>query len=200
MFQLVADYGVWLLAVACFLSCLLVPIPTSLLMLAGGAFVAAGDLDLGNTLAAAWIGAVLGDQAGFRIGRMAATTLDRLAARWPKQGRTLQKARDLVARQGEIGVFFSTWLVAPLGPYVNLIAGATGLKWLRFTIWDAAGEAIWVSAYIGLGYVFADQLTMVANVASNATGFLAAAAVALLFGLLLRSRLRKTRRDRPTPN
>lgn len=60
LFGLVADYGVWVLAVSCFLSCLLVPIPTSLLMLAGGAFVAAGDLDGGTAFAGAWMGAVLG--------------------------------------------------------------------------------------------------------------------------------------------
>lgn len=192
LFQLVADYGVWLLAASCFLSCLLVPIPSSLLMLAGGAFVAAGDLDLGNVLAGAWLGAVLGDQAGFAIGRRGAHVPDRIATRWPRQAPTIDKARALVARRGALGVFFSTWLVAPLGPYVNFIAGATGLGWGKFALWDAAGEAIWVVTYIGLGYGFSDQLAMVADVATNASGFLAALALVLIFGWLLLARMRKT--------
>ena len=195
LFQLVADYGVWLLAVSCFLSCLLVPIPTSLLMLAGGAFVASGDLDLGNVLAGAWLGAVLGDQTGYHIGHQSAGLLDRLSTGHPKRAATLAKARALVARRGAIGVFFSTWLVAPLGPYVNFIAGATGLGWGRFTLWDAAGEAIWVLAYIGLGYAFANQLSAVADIASSASGFLVAGAVALGLGALLWSRVRKIRRQ-----
>lgn len=191
LFQLVADYGVWLLACACFLSCLLVPIPTSFLMLAGGAFVAAGDLDLGNVLAGAWLGAVLGDQTGYQLGRRGAGVLARIEKRWPNRGKTIAQARDLVARRGALGVFFSTWLVAPLGPYVNFIAGASGLGWGRFTLWDAAGEAIWVAIYVGLGYSFADQLTLVASIASNASGFIAAAVVTLGLGLMLRNRLRK---------
>ena len=55
--------------VSAFLSCLLVPIPTSLMMLTGGAFAAAGDIALWQVALAAWVGAVLGDQTGFFIGR-----------------------------------------------------------------------------------------------------------------------------------
>ncbi|TNF18851.1 MAG: DedA family protein [Rhodobacteraceae bacterium] len=193
LFELVADYGVWLLAVSCFLSCLLVPIPTSLLMLAGGAFVAAGDLDLGNVVVWTWLGAIAGDQTGYHIGRRSAGVLDRVAARWPSRRPTIDRARDLVARRGAMGVFFSTWLVAPLGPYVNFIAGASGLGWGRFTLWDAAGEAIWVGFYVGLGYGFSDQLGMVADLAANASGFLVAAAVALGLGLMLRMQIRRAR-------
>lgn len=193
LFELVADYGVWLLAVSCFLSCLLVPIPTSLLMLAGGAFVAAGDLDLGNVVAGTWLGAVLGDQTGFHIGRRSSGVLDRVATRWPSRRPVIDRARDLVAQRGAMGVFFSTWLVAPLGPYVNFIAGASGMGRGRFTLWDAAGEAIWVTIYVGLGYTFADQLSMVADVASNASGFVVAAAMTLGLGLMLRAQLRRAR-------
>ncbi|MDA7428888.1 VTT domain-containing protein [Primorskyibacter aestuariivivens] len=113
----------------------------------------------------------------------------------PSRAATLARARALVARRGAIGVFFSTWLLAPLGPYVNFIAGATGLGWGQFTLWDAAGEAIWVLAYIGLGYAFANQLSAVADIASSASGFLAAGAVALGLGALLWSRVRKIRQQ-----
>ena len=193
LFQLVADYGAWLLAVSCFLSCLLVPVPTSLLMLAGGAFVASGDLDMGNVIAAAWLGAVAGDQTGYHLGRCGAGMLDRIATRWPSRKPTIDKARALVAQRGSMGVFFSTWLGSPLGPYVNFVAGASGLGWRQFTLWDAAGEAIWVCGYVGLGYGFADQLSMVADVAANTSGLLAAGAVALGLGWMLRARWRKAR-------
>lgn len=193
LFELVAAHGVWLLAGACFLSCLLVPIPSALLMLAGGAFVAAGDLTFGPVFLASWLAAVAGDQTGYAIGRSGAPLLERLAARPGRRAGLIARARALVARRGGLGVFFSTWLVAPLGPYVNFIAGASRLGWLRFTLWDAAGEAIWVGGYIGLGYGFADQLALVADVATNASGFLAAGAVAAGLGALLRLRLRRAR-------
>lgn len=193
LFQLVAEYGVALLAVSCFLSCLLVPIPTSLLMLAGGAFVASGDLELANVVAGAWLGAVLGDQTGYNIGRLSTGVLDRLARSSVTRKAALARARKLVDKRGAQGVFFSTWLVAPLGPYVNFIAGASGLGWGRFTLWDAAGEAIWVLVYVGLGYGFAEQLRAVADITSSASGLIAAGVVALGLGAVLWSRVRKIR-------
>ncbi|MEZ5769847.1 MAG: VTT domain-containing protein [Paracoccaceae bacterium] len=109
----------------------------------GGALAAAGDLALWQVVAAAWTGAVLGDQAGFLIGRFGGTpVVDRLA-RSPARAAVLARARALVDRRGGVGVFLSTWAVAPLGPWVNFIAGATGLGWLRFSVADVIGEVIW---------------------------------------------------------
>jgi membrane protein DedA with SNARE-associated domain len=51
------------------LSCLAVPLPASLAMLAGGAFGAAGDGNLIEAAGAALCGAPPGDQVGFAIGR-----------------------------------------------------------------------------------------------------------------------------------
>ena len=61
---LAADYGVPLLFCVTFLSCLALPVPSSLLMLASGGFAAAGDLSLPAVAAAAFCGAVIGDNTG----------------------------------------------------------------------------------------------------------------------------------------
>ncbi len=97
-------------------------------------------------VSAAFVGAVLGDQAGYLIGRFGGAPLVERLARSPAAPAVLGRARALVDRRGGLGVFFSTWLVAPLGPWVNFIAGTTGLNWLRFTLWDVLGEAVWVTA------------------------------------------------------
>jgi membrane protein DedA with SNARE-associated domain len=89
------------------------------------------------------------------------------------------------------GVFFSTWLVAPLGPWVNLAAGATGMGALRFTFWDALGEAIWVAIYVGLGYVFAANIDALSAVLGNAVAAITALAVAAGLGALLVRAARK---------
>jgi membrane-associated protein len=196
LFGLVADYGVWILAASCFLSCLLIPIPSSLLMLAGGAFVASGDLDGGTALAGAWLGAVLGDQTGFAVGRRFGPHFQRFAARRASRQRLYDQASNTVSRKGEIGVFFSTWLFAPLGPWVNMVAGATGLSWLRFTLWDAAGEGIWVFGYIALGYSFSGQLTLISDLTSSISGFLVAGIITIFLGWLLLKQLNRKRAAR----
>ncbi|MBF9031959.1 DedA family protein [Rhodobacterales bacterium HKCCE3408] len=188
---LVAEYGALVVAVTAFLSCLLVPIPTSLAMLAAGGFVSTGDLDPLPVALLTWAAAVAGDQTGYWIGRTGgAALLDRLA-RGPKRAALLARAREAVDQHGGTGVFFSTWLVAPLGPYVNFAAGGAGLGWLRFTLWDAAGEAIWVGGYLALGYVFADRVEAVYAALGNFSGLLVAVLLAIGLGALIIHRVRQ---------
>lgn len=201
VFALVADWGPLVIFASAFLSCLALPIPTSLMMLTGGAFAAAGDLALWQVVGAAWMGAVLGDQAGFVIGRYGGTpVVDRLA-RAPARAAVLARAHALVDRRGPVGVFLSTWAVAPLGPWVNFIAGATGLSWVRFTVADITGEVIWVALYTGLGQVFASNVTVVADAMSDIVGLVVALVVALASALWIRAVLRahNARRARPEP-
>lgn len=192
LFALVTGYGVAAIAVATFLSCLALPIPSSLMMLAGGGFAASGDLALAPVAGAAFGGAVLGDQTGFRLGRFGTTRLAGWIDRSPARAALLRRAHVVVERWGTTGVFFSTWAAAPLGPWVNFAAGAAGMNGWRFTLWDTAGEAIWVTVYVGLGYAFASNLDVLAGVLTNAAGALTAALIALVLGALLLRR----RRDR----
>jgi membrane protein DedA with SNARE-associated domain len=194
-FALTAAYGGWVVVVCAYLSCLAVPIPTAMVMLAAGAFAATGELDFTALLASGWAAAVLGDQTGYWIGRRAGPAVIARLERAPARARLIKRARTAVAHSGGIGVFLSTWAFAPLGPWVNLTAGAAGLSWLRFTVWDAASEAIWVTGYLSLGYAFGDRLEAVAALMGNLSGFLAAAAVTALLGWMLARRIRHARSD-----
>ncbi len=179
---LVPVYGLWLVASVTFLSCLAVPVPSSLLMIAAGSFAAAGDLSLTSITIAAFAGASVGDQVGFSIGRRGSTFLERMKNAGGQREILYNRAHVFSDKWGGIGVFLSRWLLSPLGPYVNFISGASGVKWPVFTLAAATGEAIWVTLYTGLGYVFSDQIEMVADIASNISGFLAAAVLAIVLG------------------
>lgn len=192
---IVASWGAYAVALSAYLSCLLVPIPTALVMLAGGAFAASGDLSLSAVLAAGWIAAVLGDQTGYQIGRLAGPGLERLAARRPKTAATYARARVMVAEKGSYAVFFSTWALAPLGPYVNFAAGAGGLGVAQFTFWDVLGEAIWVGFYVSMGYSFSTGITELATLLSNASGFVVAAAGVLVLGVIIVRKISATKSD-----
>jgi membrane protein DedA with SNARE-associated domain len=184
LLSLVTDYGIWALMATTFLSCLALPVPSSLAMLASGGFVAAGDLSLWAVVAAALAGAVLGDQTGFLVGRFGSGMVERLA-KHPKRGAMLRGAIADLKLRGTTLVFFSRWLVSPLGPYVNFAAGAGGLNWRRFLLADLAGEAVWVTLYVGLGVLFAGNIRLLADLLGNLSGLLAATVVALAAGLWL---------------
>ena len=179
LLALVPVYGAGLLFVITFLSCLALPVPSSLAMLAGGAFAAVGDLSLAAIAGAALVGALLGDQTGYAIGVRGGGVLARMTRR-KRAGAMVARAQAELARRAWSAVFFSRWLVSPLGPWVNLAAGATGLNWARFTSASVAGESVWVVTYVGLGWGFAAQIDQIGAIMGSLSGAVAAAVAAAL--------------------
>lgn len=185
LLALVPQYGLWLLAATTFLSCLALPFPASILMLTAGGFAAAGDLVLWQAFLAAAAGGIAGDQLGYWAGRgLGASLLTRLrkdAAR----DRLLARADALMDRQGLLAVFLSRWLLSPLGPWVNLIAGSTGYGWLRFTLAGVSGEAVWAGLYVGAGYGFAGNVEAASEMLGSVLGLVGAVGAVIVLGYWL---------------
>jgi len=182
---LVPVYGLWLLAVVTFLACLALPVPCSILMITAGGFVGTGDLVLWQAMGAAITGAVLGDQIGYRIGLWGGHALLGRLSRDPAKGALIRRAMDLMDRRGALGIFFTRWLFAPVGPWANLAAGAAAYPWARFTLWAVAGECVWVGLYVLLGYGFAGNIEAASDMAGSVLGILAGVAAMLGFGFWL---------------
>ncbi|KJZ18905.1 DedA family protein [Loktanella sp. S4079] len=184
-FGLVATWGLLIIAASAYFSCLAVPVPTFAVMLSGGAFAAAGDLVLWQVLLVAYLAALAGDQTGFRLGRTGGNWLDGFLETRPNRAALFARAQQVVDRWGSAGVFLSTWAAAPLGPWVNFAAGAAKLDPLRFFIWDALGEAIWVAGYVLLGYFFASHLDALTTLVADWAWLLTAISLAVAAGLFL---------------
>lgn len=188
LLALVPTYGVWLILLALPLSCLALPVPSSILVMTAGGFAAAGDMTLWQVQLAAFAGFVAGDQLTYGIARNAGPPLVERMKASPKVGALFSRAETLVNSRGSTAVFLSRTIFSPLGPYVGYLSGALKLRWLRFTVAAILGAACWSVAYSSLGYVFATQVTQVASLISNALGFiLAGAAAAGLIWYLTRS-------------
>lgn len=174
-------YGPWLVGLVTYLSCLAIPVPASILMLVAGGFAAAGDLVLWQVAGAALGGAVAGDQTGYLLGRKGGAALFDRATKG-KHAAMVTRAARLIQARGAVAVFLSRWLVSPLGPYVNLIAGATRIGWLPFAIAGVAGEAVWIGLYIGAGFAFGGNLAAATQFSGSILGFMAAGTVAAGLG------------------
>jgi len=188
---LLSEYGLLALFVTTMLSCLAVPIPASIVMVTAGAYAIIGDWSFMGAVGASLAGAVLGDQLGYFIGRFGAGQLLPKGRGFGRRARLLSKARTLTYRYGSKGVFLSRWLFSPLGPYVNFMAGGTHFLWLRFSLWSVLGELCWVGIYVGLGFVFAQQLNVVLELVVATSGALLWVAITLLLGGFLIWRIRR---------
>ncbi len=185
LLALVPQYGLWLLAATTFLSCLALPFPASILMLTAGGFAAAGDLVLWQAFVAAAAGGIAGDQLGYWAGRGFGIAFLARLRQDPGRDRLLARADGFIDRKGVMAVFFSRWLVSPLGPWVNLIAGSTAYSWARFTVAGVAGEAVWAGVYVGTGYGFAGNVEAASQAIGSALGMVGGAAAVLALGYWL---------------
>lgn len=185
LYSLVPQHGAPVIFLAALLSCFGLPIPTSALMIAAGAFVAAGDLAMAPVAVAALVGAILGDQAGYWTGRVGGQGLwDRLKAK-PKMSAMMDRAETELHHRATIAVIASRWPFSALGPWINLVSGSTKVGWKRFSVAVFIGDLVWVGVYLGLGYVFAARAKDMGATMGTLVGALTAALVAAMLGRAL---------------
>lgn len=161
--------------------------PASLMVLVAGTLVAAEELPLTATAATCLVTAIAADNAGFMIGR---TVRARTSS---KRSAAMDHAQDYLDKRGASAVFFTRWLLAPLGPPLNIVAGASGMCWRRFAAWDIAGEIVWVGGYLTLGAAFAPFIPEIAELTGNVTWALACLVIAALALRVLRRQARRHR-------
>jgi membrane-associated protein len=175
-------YGVPALFLILVISAIGAPFPVMFVLIAAGSFVAQGEMNLWEVLIFASAGAILGDQIGYALGRWGGR---RLVGRITKRiggADKIARTEALAKRWGGGAIFFTRWLLTPLGPWINLTSGAAAYSWPRFVIWDVLGEVLWVVLYVMLGNVFSDTVEDLADIFSNLTWVIVGGIVAMVLG------------------
>ncbi len=171
-----------------------VPLPVTLLLLIAGSMISQGAMNLWMAIGAAGAGSILGDQAGYAIGRWGGSAAgEKLHGLFGK--RVDLKAIEAKAKAwGGPGIFITRWLLSPLGPWINLASGAGGYPWHRFFFWDVLGELTGAAVYLSLGRYFSDRVMALDSVLGNLTWAVAALLAALFLGYRLLAYLRRPKR------
>jgi membrane protein DedA with SNARE-associated domain len=163
-------YGSSVLFLALLLGALGLPLPITFLVLAAGAFVRQGVLDLCVALTFALLGSTLGDTLSYSLGRLARGSIRYRFA----HSSTWQKAELNLNQRGDIAIYLTRWLLTPLAVPLNLVAGSTGYPLSRFVAYDLAGELTWLLLYGGVGYTFSSQWEAISQLISDSSGALVA--------------------------
>jgi membrane-associated protein len=186
LLDILLTYGVVALAPILAASALGLPLPASLLLLAGGAFAGSGQLDLLPLIVVGIIATSAGDSLGYWLGRRGGgAALGRLGPRLGIKPTALDQADAFLGRWGGVAILLTRFLITPLGPVINIVAGTGRYPYRRFIAYDALGEAIWVLLYLALGYLFSASWDVLADILGQASQALAVAAVALVLLVLL---------------
>jgi membrane protein DedA with SNARE-associated domain len=176
-------YGYWIVFTAILLDNAGLPIPGELLLLAFGVVAKDGHLDLFLGLAIAVTAALVGDNIGYWIGRLAGARVIARTGRAPR------------FKPGRASVVFGRFVV---GARVLLapVAGLTRMPFPRFLAFDAIGCLVWAGAFILIGYssgVSLEVMQQSLHMVSGAVQVVIAAAM----GAWLITRFVTVRRRRP---
>lgn len=175
------QHGYLLLLAWVFVEQIGVPLPAAPVLLAAGALAATGHLNLWIAGAAALAAALFSDMIWFQIGRRRGNTVLGLLCRISLEPDSCaRRTQNVYARHGA-----SSLLVAKFIPWLNTaappLAGAFGMRFITFLLFDTLGVLLWAGSFLGLGYLFSSQLEQVAHYAHQLGTLLLAA---LLVGSL----------------
>ncbi|MEO0543230.1 MAG: DedA family protein [Pseudomonadota bacterium] len=178
LLALVPEYGLWVIAFVVLIGCLGLPTPGAMLVVSAGAFSASGDLAFWPAFASAFAAYVLGDQMVYFIAQRGGRPMIEKRKNSPRFAKTIKRAEKMVERWGAAAIFASRAVFTPIAPYVAYIAGATALPWASYTIASVPGAAAWTTLYLGLGYLFVNQLAQL-------TSLLAQGVLVAMIGLVV---------------
>jgi len=150
--DLFARYGYFVVFFGVLLENAGVPVPGETILLAGAVLARLGHLSIVSVVSIAVVGAVLGDNVGFLIGRRGGRRLlERHGRLLGLTGARLNQFDAFFARHGAKTVFIARF-VTGLRVVGAVLAGASTLPWGTFLLFNAAGAVAWATTFGAVGY------------------------------------------------
>src|SRR5918998_5229473 len=194
---LIEHYGYLVVLFGVMLESTGVPLPGETILLAAGVLVERGHLDLGYTIAFGIVGAVVGDQIGYWVGRFGGRPF---VLRWGRYvfitPERLGRAETFFERHGGKAVFFARFITG-VRVFGALVAGMSHMAWGKFAIYNFLGGTAWATAAVSLGYFLWASIGLVEHWVGRFSLLLVAV---LVLVVILRWWYRKAARTRSDEN
>lgn len=191
-------YGYWAIAALLLLENIGVPVvPGEFSLIAGAIYAGTGRMNVVVVGVIAVVACFAGAEIGYAIGRFGGHTL---VMRYGKyvfvRPHHVHKAEAVVARYGGVVVVIARFIVG-LRELNGIIAGITGMHWIRFAVYNAAGAVAWVAVWVSLGYLAGDHITTIYHEAQKYSLIVLVVLALAVIALILRAALRRNRRVLP---
>jgi len=181
--HLTAIYGLAALFLAIMLESAGLPVPGETALIAASVLAAQGLVSLPAVIVVAAAAAIIGDNAGYRIGRAAGR---RLLTRWRPVARYTERmlppAERFFAHHGGKAVFLARFMPG-LRVIGALVAGIAGMARWRFLVWNVAGGVVWATSVALIAYCLGEAVASAMGRYGLIGGIGAIAAAAVFYGL-----------------
>jgi membrane protein DedA with SNARE-associated domain len=191
--QLIAAHGYWAIALIVGLESMGLPLPGETILVLAAIYAAADPaLDISFVIAAATIGSIIGDNAGYLIGKhYAYALLLRFGKHIGMSMPRIKVGQYLFRRHGSKVVFFGRFvaLLRVLAAFcafraIAFLAGVNHMPWRAFVMANAAGAVLWATVFGIGGYLFGKILLQLHHAIALSV-FAIALAVFFVIGFLV---------------
>lgn len=187
---LVQHYGVFAVSLILAFESLGAPLPGETLLIFASVLAHRGEMSLPALLIFAWAGSVLGDNIGYLIGKtICRATITRYGGKIGLTDARINTVEEIFSHYGSVTVLVARFF--PVLRQLNgIVAGALGMSWWRFLLFNAIGAALWVGAWVFIVY-FSAHTAAAAQFANNLVFAAAAIGLIILLASLIVRRLRR---------
>ena len=197
MLSLIGRYGYLIVFLGVMLEGVGIPLPGETVLITAGAVAHRGSLTLWETIVVGGLGAIMGGQAGYLLGRFGGRPF---VLRWGRYAfitpERLDRAERFFEQHGASAVFLGRFITG-LRVFGALVAGMSRMSWQKFTLYSVLGGVVWATAAVALGYFLWASIGLVEHWIGRISLLLAAA---LVLVVVLRWSYRKAMRTRTDEN
>ncbi|PZG95397.1 alkaline phosphatase [Streptomyces sp. NTH33] len=192
---LLSHYGYWAVGGVVLVEDFGIPAPGETILIAAGVYAGAGELNVVVVALIAFAAAVVGDNIGYLVGRFGGRAFVHRWGRYvfltPKR---FEAAERFFSRHGGKIVTVARFIEG-LRQANGIIAGTTGMHWLRFLAFNALGAALWVGLWVTLAYFAGAHISTVYDEIRRYEVYVLIALGLLAVALVVRHLLRRRHRE-----
>lgn len=170
-------------------------LPGEIAVVLGGVLASRGHLSLPLLILIVIVAAITGPVVGYEIGRRMGDRLFAAKGLGRVQG-GVSKARQVLRDRGGAAVLAGRF-IAVVRALMPAAAGAAGVRYRTFTIYNVLGAAIWGAGYSVLGYLAGSAYAAVAGRVGAGIAIAIAAIVVVAVGIWLVRRHRLAGQQEP---
>lgn len=186
-------YGIWAVLLFVMIEDFGIPVPGETVLIAASVYAGAGRLSVVAAGVAGFAAAVIGDNIGFAIGHFGGRAL---ALRWGHYvfltEERLDKAERFFDRRGAWIITVARFIEG-LRQANGIVAGITGMRWLRFLAFNALGAALWVGTWVSVGYLAGSHIDTIYRYITRCSYHVVIALGVVIAALIARHLLRRHR-------
>src|SRR4029453_2434115 len=158
LIALIQKHGLWLVFGNVLAEQAGVPVPAYPTLIIAGAYLTVGEYRVLSLVLVGALAAVIADTfwylAGRRFGTRVLRTLCKISL---SPDSCVRQTETILERFGPSSMIFAKF-VPGFASVATALAGALGLRYWKFVLFDLIGSLLWVGVAVGIGYIFRDAI------------------------------------------